>query len=127
MTRDLEVVKDSRGIFISHRPGVFDQYTVNETSVDMPTEEENNRWKKYLKVRGLLWNIIQQKNGNAEKIQEMKENALKKRKEKFKPENDTTMVDKITERTKKEAETAEEVVPPAMSTPVTERLVEYFA
>ena len=59
MTRDLEVVKDSRGIFISHRPGVFDQYTVNETSVDMPTEEENNRWKKYLKVRGLLWNIIQ--------------------------------------------------------------------
>lgn len=40
-TRDLEVVKDSRGIFISHRPGVFDQYTVNETSVDMPTEEEN--------------------------------------------------------------------------------------
>ena len=127
MTRDLEVVKDSRGIFISHRPGVFDQYTVNETSVDMPTEEENNRWKKYLKVRGLLWNIIQQKNGNAEKIQEMKENALKKRKEKFKPENDTTMVDKITERTKKEAETAEEVVPPAMSTPVTERLVEDFS
>ena len=54
----------------------------------------------------------------------MKENALKKRKEKFKPENDTTMVDKITERTKKEAETAEEVVPPAMSTPATERLVE---
>ena len=41
MTRDLEVVKDSREIFISHRPGVFDQYTVNETSVDMPTEEEN--------------------------------------------------------------------------------------
>ena len=89
-----------------------------------PTEEENNRWKKYLKVRGLLWDVIQQKNGNAEKIQEMKENALKKRKEKFKPENDTTMVDKITERTKKEAETAEEVVPPAMSTPATERLVE---
>lgn len=41
MLRDLEVVKDSRGIFISHRSGAFDQYTVNETSVDMPTEEEN--------------------------------------------------------------------------------------
>lgn len=74
-----------------------------------PTEEENNRWKKYLK-----------KNGNADKIQEMKENALKKRKEKFNPENDTTMVDKISERTKKEAEMAEEVVPPAVPAPATE-------
>lgn len=92
-----------------------------------PTEEENNRWKKYLKVRGLFWDMMQQKNGNAEKIQEMKENALKKRKEKFKPENDTTMVDKITERTKKEAENTEEVVPPTMPTPATERLDEYFA
>lgn len=41
IVRDLEVLKNSRGIFISHRSGVFDQFTVNETSVDMPTEEEN--------------------------------------------------------------------------------------
>lgn len=56
----------------------------------------------------------------------MKENALKKRKEKFNPENDTTMVDKISERTKKEAEMAEEVVPPAVPAPATERWIEYF-
>ena len=38
---DLEVVKNSKGIFFSHRPGVFDKYTVNETTSDIPTEDEN--------------------------------------------------------------------------------------
>lgn len=46
--RDLEVIKNSKGLFFSHRPGVFDRYTVNETSTDLPTEEENKddclRW-----------------------------------------------------------------------------------
>lgn len=39
--RDLEVIKNDNGLFISHRDGVFDQYAVNETSADLPTEEEN--------------------------------------------------------------------------------------
>ena len=39
--RDLEVIKNDNGLFISHRDGVFDQYVVNETSADLPTEEEN--------------------------------------------------------------------------------------
>lgn len=39
--RDLEVVKNENGLFISHRDGMFDQYTVHETSTDLPTEEEN--------------------------------------------------------------------------------------
>lgn len=39
--RDLEIIKNAHGIFISHRDGVFDTYTVNETSADLPTEEEN--------------------------------------------------------------------------------------
>ncbi|KAM7454772.1 hypothetical protein BLSTO_04470 [Blastocystis sp. subtype 1] len=38
---DLEIIKNAHGIFISHRDGVFDTYTVNETSADLPTEEEN--------------------------------------------------------------------------------------
>lgn len=41
MDRDLEVIKNDDGLFISHRDGVFDQYPVNETSADLPTEEEN--------------------------------------------------------------------------------------
>ena len=40
-SRDLEIIKNAHGIFISHRDGVFDTYTVNETSADLPTEEEN--------------------------------------------------------------------------------------
>ena len=39
--RDLEIIKNAHGIFISHRDGVFDTSTVNETSADLPTEEEN--------------------------------------------------------------------------------------
>ena len=35
------MIKNSKGLFFSHRPGVFDRYTVNETSSDLPTEEEN--------------------------------------------------------------------------------------
>lgn len=37
----MEIIKNAHGIFISHRDGVFDTYTVNETSADLPTEEEN--------------------------------------------------------------------------------------
>ncbi|CBK23546.2 uncharacterized protein [Blastocystis hominis] len=46
---DLEVIKNENGLFISHRDGVFDQYSVNETSADLPTEEENKNnclWKE---------------------------------------------------------------------------------
>ena len=39
--RDLEIVKNEKGIFISHRDNAFDLLHVNETSSDIPTEEEN--------------------------------------------------------------------------------------
>lgn len=39
--RDLEIVKNEKGLFISHRDSAFDLYHVNETSADLPTEEEN--------------------------------------------------------------------------------------
>ena len=35
------MIKNRKGLFFSHRPGVFVRYTVNETSTDLPTEEEN--------------------------------------------------------------------------------------
>lgn len=41
INRDLEIVKNEKGIFISHRDTAFDLYQVNETSTDMPTEEES--------------------------------------------------------------------------------------
>ena len=41
MNRDLEIVNNEKGIFISHRDNAFDLLHVNETSSDIPTEEEN--------------------------------------------------------------------------------------
>lgn len=41
VARDLEVIKNEKGIFISHRDNAFDLYHVHETSADLPTEEEN--------------------------------------------------------------------------------------
>ena len=46
----------------------------------------------------------------------MKANALKRRKEKFNPNNDTSMVEKIEELSKKEQEASEGVI--AMETPL---------
>ena len=46
----------------------------------------------------------------------MKANALKRRKEKFNPNNDTSMVEKIEERSKKEQEASEGII--AMETPL---------
>lgn len=52
--RDLEVVKNENGLFISHRDGMFDQYTVHETSTDLPTEEEN----KDNCLRCVKWSVV---------------------------------------------------------------------
>lgn len=51
----------------------------------------------------------------------MKANAVKRRKEKFNPTNDTTMVEKIEERSKKDREASEEVIASEEPLPATTR------
>ena len=94
-------------VTLIHDHAVFFDEVLNCIPASMylqPTEEDNQRWMKAFKVDGVIPIIIEQKNRNAEKIKEMKENAQKKRKEKFNPTNDLTMVEQIAERKKRQEE-----------------------
>ena len=82
-----------------------------------PTEEDNKRWMKAFKVYGDWQWVNSQNNRNADKIKEMKENAQKKRKERFNPANDVSMVERIADRKKEMEEEEEEEI--AVAVPLT--------
>lgn len=67
--------------------------------------------------------LIHQKNRSAETKRELKENALKNRKERFDPDNNKTMSEKIAERKKQLEKEVDDAVSLVVPVPASNRLV----
>ena len=90
-------------VSIIHEHALFFDDILNCIPASMylqPTAVETEQWKNGFKVPASPLAVTKQKNNNAAKIRELKENAQKRRRERFDPSYDVPMVDKIAERKK---------------------------